>query len=696
VTQETSTSHHKTTKAQKSLGARAWRLEELPRTPLSRAAENAEKPDFSLPFSSAAAPLYAMLLPKGREACSGDSAVTKDTSLFTVLTARRPGALRRRTGTAVAGLATLAVVSGLTASPVASLPPSPECPLAYPAADVVKGQAVTGLTVTSGTTPEGFSGEVLGVIRDGIAPGLDMIMARLSSSEIDRVGIWQGMSGSPVYAADGRLVGAVAYGLAWGPSPVAGITPAEEMYRQIDDAPTAPAAVTRATDVDIPPALTHRLVTTGVLDAQEAKDGMTRLPLPVGISGMVNAKRLRQAQRAFAIPGATVHRSGSATSADEKIPVVAGGNLAASLSYGDVSTIGVGTATAVCGDQVLAFGHPMAFTGPSKLTMHGADAVYVQEDPVGPGFKVANAGAPVGAILQDRLSGLMGVQDATAVPGTTDITSYVEVPGEWSRTGTTRISVPDSVPDIAAFHLLADQDRVFDGISGGSATVGWTVFGTRANGNRFVYHRSDRFATEQDLSFDPTFDLYDDLARIHFNELEDVTVDRITSSSTLSRTYRAYKIAKVRMRVGGRWRLLRSDLPLFLRGGTTKRFRVVLTSPALGRRLVRVKVAVPERIGHKSGVLEIVGGNSDYGFGEDFFFDEGGYMGSDANAPKTFGGMMNRLRNEPHNSDVVARLMLFRRNGSTREVTSTRGTNGVVNGGVTVEVMGIGGRHAAR
>ena len=38
------------------------------------------------------------------------------------------------------------------------------------------------------------------------------------------------MSGSPVYAADGRLVGAVAYGLA-GSSPIAGITPAAEMVK---------------------------------------------------------------------------------------------------------------------------------------------------------------------------------------------------------------------------------------------------------------------------------------------------------------------------------------------------------------------------------------------------------------------------------------------------------------------------------
>ena len=68
------------------------------------------------------------------------------------------------------------------------------------------------------------------MLQDGIAPDVDMVMMRLTSPEIDRVGgIWQGMSGSPVYAADGRLIGAVAYGLSWGPSPVAGVTPFADM-----------------------------------------------------------------------------------------------------------------------------------------------------------------------------------------------------------------------------------------------------------------------------------------------------------------------------------------------------------------------------------------------------------------------------------------------------------------------------------
>lgn len=606
---------------------------------------------------------------------------------------RPPRGLRRRTGAAVAALTAAAVVSALTTAPVASSAPSSQCPLPYPVASVTKGQPVTGLTVTSGTTPTDFSGQVVGVIRDGIAPGLDMVLARLTSPEIDRVGgIWQGMSGSPVYAADGRLIGAVAYGLSWGPSPVAGITPAAEMYRLLEAAPTDPAArdTLRLAEgegsVDIPIVMTQRLVSAGLVEREEAQDGLTRLPIPLGISGMASAKRLQQAKKAFALPGVRVHQTGAVTPADEPIPVVAGGNLAASLAYGDLSAVGVGTATAVCGAEVLAFGHPMVFSGPSHLTMHGADAVFVQEESLGPPFKVANAGAPIGGIAQDRLAGIYGMQSSAAVPETTDITSYVEVPGEWSRTGTTRISVPDSVPDMAAFHLLVDQDRVFEAISGGSAQVGWTITGTRADGRTFTFTRSDRFANQYDISFEPTWDLYDQLAQMHFNDVENITLDRIRTTSSMTRKYTAYSIAKVRILMGKRWRDLRTDRPLFLRGGTTRKFRVLLTSKQLGPARVQLALPVPKQIGRKSGMLEILGGGSYYGGGEGEF-SEAGYG---ATGPETFDALLRRLRETPRNDQVLANLTLYKRSGLVIKRSARAGTQAVVTGGVVVEVQGRG------
>jgi len=601
--------------------------------------------------------------------------------------------LRRCAGVATAALAAAAVVAGLTASPVASLSPSAQCPLTYPVSQVTNGQTVSGLTVTSGTTPERFSGEILGVIHDGIAPGLDMVMARLTSPEIDRVGIWEGMSGSPVYAENGNLIGAVAYGLASGPSPVAGITPAAEMYRLLGKAPQD--AATRAAlrlaggnePVRIPRTMAARLAGPGVTRAA-AKPGMTRLPLPFGISGMINAKRLRQAAKALDLSGVRVHQGGAVTSSRERIPVVAGGNLAASLSYGDVSAVGVGTATAVCGDQVIAFGHPMSFTGGSQMTMHGADTVYIQEDPLGPGFKMANTTAPVGSITKDRLAGLYGVQRADATPTTTAVTSYVEVPGEWSRQGTTRISAPDSVPDIASFHLLADEDRVFDGVGGGSATVGWRITGRRANGRAYTVTRTDRFEARSDLSYTTVLDLYDALATVHFNDVEDVRTDRIRTTTTMSRTYRAYEVARVRALVGRRWRELRTDEPLFLRPGFTKKLRVRLTSGTLPDRWVQVNLPVPGNIGTKSGVLQILGGNSSEG--PDGSFDEGEYTAPDAKAPATFEQVLGRLRRAPRNDQVVATLVLFRRDGTSRKVSARATVTAVVDGDLTAPVQGLG------
>lgn len=137
---------------------------------------------------------------------------------------------RRRSLAAVAGAGLLAsTLGGFTAANHAAVSAAPgapagDCAVAFPVAGLESGDEVSGLTVAKGTTPAPFTGEVLGVLKDGIAPGMDMIIADLTSPDIDRVGsIWAGMSGSPVYAADGRLIGAVSYGLAWGPSPVAGI-----------------------------------------------------------------------------------------------------------------------------------------------------------------------------------------------------------------------------------------------------------------------------------------------------------------------------------------------------------------------------------------------------------------------------------------------------------------------------------------
>src|SRR5690349_16192369 len=92
---------------------------------------------------------------------------------------------RAKRSALVASLATLAVTAALTSVPgaPASSAPLDDCPAAFPVGDLVRDQAVTGLTVSSGAAPEEFTGKVIGVLQDGIAPDVDMIMMRLTSDE---------------------------------------------------------------------------------------------------------------------------------------------------------------------------------------------------------------------------------------------------------------------------------------------------------------------------------------------------------------------------------------------------------------------------------------------------------------------------------------------------------------------------------
>src|SRR5215212_12096024 len=88
-----------------------------------------------------------------------------------------------------------AVTAGLCLTGTAGLATASQavpgsCDTAYPVDDLTEGQSVTGLTVIHGTSPTGFSGSIIGVLSDGIEPGVDMVMAKLSSTEIQDSGIW--------------------------------------------------------------------------------------------------------------------------------------------------------------------------------------------------------------------------------------------------------------------------------------------------------------------------------------------------------------------------------------------------------------------------------------------------------------------------------------------------------------------------
>ena len=600
----------------------------------------------------------------------------------------------KRTRWASVGTVAALALTGVGVAPAQSATSTTDspCPAPYPVSEIHQGDAVHGLTVdgangtlgaAGGTTPDTFTGTVLGRLTNGIAPGVDMIMVQLTSSKIDEVGgIWEGMSGSPVYSADGRLIGAVAYGLSSGPSPIAGVTPAEEMEALLDGSSGGSAAP--AARVALPNRIARTVLPHSAVPRSQDAPVFKQLRTPLGVDGLAGGNRLRLARKRLGMRRLHPMAIGAAGPNTDQTEVVPGGNVAASVSYGDVTVAGVGTVTAVCGTQVLAFGHPMNDTGPATLTLHGADALFIQPDPTAP-FKVANITAPAGTVDQDRLAGLHG--ELGAAPKTAQITSYVESAGR-SRTGTTWISVPDAVPDIATMHLLGDQDRVFDGVGKGSGTASWQIVGHRQDGSTFQLDRTDMYADQADVSSAIAFSLDDTLATLQHNRAEHISIDSVQTHSVLNRSYSHYKVGGVEVRWAGRWMPAsrRSIIPA--RAGRMLRVRVLLTSPSLGARWVRVAVHVPRRAAGRIGSLDVFGGNAT-GFGGPVGL-AALTGGPNLRTTSGFDSVLRRLRRAPHHNDVVATLTLVKARTPRIQRTGTSSVGHVVDGrGISVPVQGL-------
>jgi hypothetical protein len=104
----------------------------------------------------------------------------------------------------------------------------------FPLADIKPGLKGIGRTIFQGEQVEEFQVEILGVLKNVLAPKRDLIMARLSGGPLAKTGVIAGMSGSPVYI-DGKLVGAVAISFPFSKEPLAGITPIQQMVQVVPE-----------------------------------------------------------------------------------------------------------------------------------------------------------------------------------------------------------------------------------------------------------------------------------------------------------------------------------------------------------------------------------------------------------------------------------------------------------------------------
>jgi hypothetical protein len=285
-------------------------------------------------------------------------------------------------------------------------------------------------TVFEGTKPEPMSLEILGVLRNALGPGRDMILARLEGTKPEYTGVVAGMSGSPVYVG-GKLLGALSYRIGeFSKEPIAGITPIAEMLdvskasmplasAQLGDAPAAPLYEGREVASD----RTQPLPQDSSISPVSADSEIQPIETPLVFSGF-SPEAVRLFGDRFRIRGLTpvAGLGGSAAPdtdslPDDSAPLEPGSAVSALLVKGDMEISATCTVTYVDPRQVLACGHPITQFGTISVPMTKAEVVATLASPLN-AFKIVNTAQTIGAFTQDRASAIYGVlgQSAQMIP----------------------------------------------------------------------------------------------------------------------------------------------------------------------------------------------------------------------------------------------------------------------------------------
>jgi hypothetical protein len=546
-----------------------------------------------------------------------------------------------------------------------------------------------GLTVVRGKTPQPFAVEVLGVLQNGTAPGKDLILVEVSDLAGRHVvdqggGIWSGKSGSPVYVG-GRLLGAVSHGFTASPSPIGGVTPAADMMKLLTADGAAEASPRGRKAITLSSASRARLAAQAKVAAP--RGNLQRLPSPLSVSGLA-PRRLDQLQsRADAAGLPVVAYAGSSSSAangrSAAAPPVAGGNFGAVISYGDLTAAAVGTITAVCGQQVLAFGHPYNMAGAVTYGANDATSLAIVRDNTLGSFKMAKVDGNLGTVHQDRQSGLaarLGPAPA-ATPLTTTIRNWDK---GGSRTGISYVVDQNAIAGLVPFAVLNEFDAAFDEIGDGRASNTWTVTGTRRGGKAFSLTRANRWASRGDLTTDPANDVAVAVDALANNEFEPVTINRVAFQATFSTTFQQLRIVGASVSVdGGKYSKAST---LRVKAGSTLKVRVTLVPyRSSSTRTVTIGIKVPKQAAGTVGALILSGGGA---MSESLDEDDLVCLLSPAGCESeptesSLDGVMSSIRSAPRNDDLMASLVLESPEEESAPVTTTASARqgAVVSGG---------------
>jgi hypothetical protein len=326
-------------------------------------------------------------------------------------------------------LATLIFLTALAALNVfgQSQPNKPQKTDFFPIDQVKPGMRAVGYTVVTGSEPKKFELEILGVLKGFPNPQQSAVLSRLLGDEMSHMGVFQGMSGSPVYI-DGKLLGAVAFGYMFAKDPIAGITPIQHMIEVFeqkqgqDQKVDAPRSVSFSEIVLNENSKEFADFVKGLNGANHAGAQSVAAPsgaqvlapiaTPLAITGVPPEVVARFAPLFQSWGFAPVAGVAGASEISELKKADAntlkpGSTIVVPLVRGDFSLAAAGTVTYRDGNRIYAFGHPFLSMGVSEFPMHEGEVVTVMSSSA-VSFKLSVPTAMVGTMRGDRSTGILG------------------------------------------------------------------------------------------------------------------------------------------------------------------------------------------------------------------------------------------------------------------------------------------------
>jgi hypothetical protein len=288
-----------------------------------------------------------------------------------------------------------------------------------PLDELKPGQKGQVWTVFQGTRPEPFDVEVTGVIRNALGPGKSLIVCQLIDDRVQKMGAVAGMSGSPLYV-EGRFAGALSYQIQrFETVRHAGFTPAADLAEVRDKTAlqsnhlvdARPTGSTSSQFRALQPVFTFGGLSPAVADLFAPR--LAELGLNVSAlggstqSGAPGSDAPPAGSTGPASPAVAKVQGPRPALAPDAPPLQPGAAVAVAVATGDITLAGTGTVSRVDGQRVTAFGHPMLSLGEVALPMCASEIVTILPSQM-QSVKLANTGAIIGTITQDRLSAVSG------------------------------------------------------------------------------------------------------------------------------------------------------------------------------------------------------------------------------------------------------------------------------------------------